>query len=199
MNWLRRILAVFSVRPGATNCTDPGERMDDRFLMIALRLLHIVGGVFWVGAVMTLAWFVGPSTGVLGEATGKFFQEIMLRRKLSVWIASAMGLTVLSGLTMYGKYSMVANSHFASSRTGIVLGIGGLFAIVAAVIGGAAAGKTAKGIAEISRQIQAAGGPPTAEQKAQMTAMQMRQGKASRIAASLLLVTLVAMAIARYV
>ncbi len=126
---------------------------------------------------MTLAWFVGPSTGVLGEATGKFFQEIMIRRKLSVWIASAMALTVLSGLTMYGRYSMVPNSHFASSGTGIVLGIGALFAIVAAAIGGSTAGRTAKGIAEISRQIQAAGGPPTDDQKAQITAIQARQEK----------------------
>jgi hypothetical protein len=173
--------------------------MDDRFLMIVLRLFHIVGGVFWVGAVMTLAWFVGPSTGVLGEATGRFFQEIMIRRKLSVWIASAMGLTVLSGLTMYGRYSMVPNSHFASSGTGIVLAIGALFAIVAAAIGGSVAGKTAKGVALISQQIQASGGPPTDEQKAQLMALQARQAKASRIAAALLLVTLIAMASARYV
>ncbi len=176
-----------------------GGRMDDRFLMIALRLLHIVGGVFWAGAVMTLAWFVGPSTGVLGAATGKFFQEMMVRRKLSVWIGSAMGLTVLSGLAMYGKYSMVPNSHFASSRTGIVLGIGALFAIIAAAIGGSVAGKTAKGMAEISKHIHAAGAPPTEAQKAQIMAMQARQAKASRTAASLLLVTLVSMAVARYV
>lgn len=173
--------------------------MDDRFLMIALRLLHIVGGVFWVGAVMTLAWFVGPSAGVLGEHTGRFFQEIMIRRKLSVWIGSAMGLTVLSGLTMYGRYSMVPGSHFASSRSGIVLGIGAVFAIVAAAIGGSVAAKTAKGIAQISREIEAAGGPPTDAQKAQMMAMRARQEKASRIAAALLLVTLIAMASARYV
>jgi hypothetical protein len=191
-------MRLFSVRPDL-RALFPEGIMDDRFLMIALRLFHIVGGVFWVGAVMTLAWFVGPSTGVLGEATGRFFQEIMIRRKLSVWIASAMGLTLLSGLAMYGRYSMVANSHFASSRTGIVLGIGALFAIVAAVIGGSVAGKTAKGIAAISHQIQAAGGRPTDEQKAQIMAMQARQGKASRIAAALLLVTLIAMASARYV
>lgn len=173
--------------------------MDDRFLMIALRLLHIVGGVFWAGAVMTLAWFVAPSTGVLGEATGRFFQEMMIRRRLGVWIPSMMALTLLSGLAMYGHYSMVPESHFASSRTGMVLGIGALFAIVAAAIGGSAAARTRKGMAEINRQVQSAGGPPTDEQKASMTAMMARQEKATRTAAWLLLVTLITMAIARYV
>jgi len=172
--------------------------MDDRYLMILLRLFHILGGVFWVGSVAALAWFIHPSQAVLGEASGKFMQELMLKQKLSNWIGGAMMLTVLSGLVMYIRLSMVSNGGFASSRTGMVLGLGAVAAIVAAGIGGGVAGRAARSMAKLGEEIRAGGAPPTDSQRAEFARLQSRQGWALRTATSLLVVTVAAMAIARY-
>lgn len=88
--------------------------MDERYLMIVLRLFHIVGGVLWVGSVAALAWFVVPARAVLGESAGKFMLELMERRKLSRYIGITMGLTVLSGFVMYGRLASVSDGAFAS-------------------------------------------------------------------------------------
>lgn len=172
--------------------------MDERFLMIVLRLFHIIGGVFWVGAVAALAWFIYPARTVLGDSAGKFMQELMLKRKLSNYIGGAMVLTVLSGLAMYARLSMVGDGVFASSRTGMVLGLGAIAAIVAAGIGGGIAGRAARAMAQLGEQIRTSGGPPSDSQRAEMERLQARQGWALRAAASLLIVTVTSMAIARY-
>ena len=172
--------------------------MDERYLMILLRLFHILGGVFWVGSVAALAWFVYPSQTVLGENSGKFMQELMLKQKLSNWIGIAMILTVLSGLAMYIRLSMVSNGGFASSRTGMVLGFGAVVAIVAAGIGGGVAGRAARSMAQLGEQIRTGGAPPTDAQKAEFARLRVRQGWALRTAGSLLVVTVAAMAVARY-
>ena len=43
--------------------------MDHAWLLL-LRLLHIVGGILWVGGVCTLAWFVVPTVQLEGEFYG---------------------------------------------------------------------------------------------------------------------------------
>ena len=172
--------------------------MDERYLMIVLRLFHILGGVFWVGSVAALAWFIYPAQPVLGESSGKFMQELMLKQKLSNWIGAAMILTVLSGATMYIRLSMVSHGVFASSRTGMLLGFGAVAAIVAAGIGGGVAGRTARTMAKLGEEIRASGAPPTEAQRAEFARLQARQAWALRTAGWLLVVTVAAMAIARY-
>jgi uncharacterized membrane protein len=172
--------------------------MDDQFLMIALRLVHIVLGVFWVGAVFALAWFVGPSTSVLGESAGKFMEEMMMRRKLSPYIGVAMILTVLSGLTMYIHYAMRSDGDFTSSHMGMVLGIGAVAGIVAGGIGGTIAGGSARKMLALGKHIKESGAPPSDADKAQMAALAARQAWALRTSAWLLVIAVVAMAVARY-
>lgn len=172
--------------------------MDEHYLMILLRLFHILGGVFWVGSVAALAWFIYPAQTVLGESSGKFMQELMLKQKLSNWIGGAMILTVLSGLIMYIRLSMVSHGVFASSRTGMALGFGAVVAIVAAGIGGGVAGRAARSMAQLGEEIRTSGAPPTDAQRAEFARLQARQAWALRTAGSLLVVTVAAMAVARY-
>ncbi len=58
---------------------------------------------------------------------------------------------------------------------------------------------TARRLTEISGRLQAAGRPPTADEQATLTALQGRLGRASAVAAVLLVAATVLMAIARYV
>ena len=57
---------------------------------------------------------------------------------------------------------------------------------------------TGKKITELTGAIGASGGPPTAEQAKTMAALQSRMMFASRAAAAVLLITVITMAIARY-
>jgi len=110
--------------------------MNESALMIALRLIHIFSGVFWAGAVALIGWFVLPAQAPLGQASPMFMRELMVRRRLPIFVMTSMGLTILSGLTMYARLAMTTNGIWAASTTGRVLGFGALAAIIGGGIGG---------------------------------------------------------------
>ena len=110
--------------------------MSESLIMIVLRLIHIISGVFWAGAVMSIAWFLLPAQQAIGQPGGAFMQQLMFRQRFRAFVLAAMVLTILSGVTMYARLTMLTHGAWASSRTGIVLGIGAVAAIIAGGIGG---------------------------------------------------------------
>ena len=110
--------------------------MSDGAIMIVLRVVHIISGVFWAGAVMIMAWFVLPTAQAMGPPGGAFMQRLMFGQRLRVFVGGAMGLTILSGLTMYTWLAMETDGAWARSRMGVTLGVGAVAAIIAGGLGG---------------------------------------------------------------
>ena len=172
--------------------------MDERVIMLVLRLIHIVGGVIWVGGMVLVAGFLFPAVRATGPHGGRVMQELMQRRRLPIYLGVAAGLTMLSGLVLYGRVAEATNGAWASSRPGMAYGVGGLAAILGAVVGPAIAGRAGRKLAVLSERVEAAGGPPSAEQVSEMAALQARMGRAMQVVMVLLLVAAAAMATARY-
>jgi hypothetical protein len=99
---------------------------------------------------------------------------------------------------MYGRFIAATNGAWAETRTAMVLGIGGLATVLAAIIGGAIVGRGGQRLAKLGAAIHASGGPPSAEQTAEMGRLQARMGKAMRAVAALLFIAVTTMATARY-
>ncbi len=172
--------------------------MSDTTITLLLRLIHILAGVFWVGTMFILAGFLLPTAGETGEAGGRFMQHLIQRRRLSTFLGIAMGLTVLSGVTMYARLAAATHGAWAGSRPGIALGVGGLSAILAAAIGAIIGSSAGRRMAAIGQSASQAGRPPSAEQQAEIQRLQGRMRFAARTAAGLLAIAVGAMAIARY-
>jgi uncharacterized membrane protein len=172
--------------------------MNESALMIVLRLLHIISGVFWVGTVFIIAWFLLPSNKSTGQAGLTVMRDVMVKRKLSIYLMIAMGLTILSGLTMYAHMMMVSHGVWASSMMAKVLGVGALCAIVAGALGGSISKRTGMQMAAIGKAIDESGQPPTSAQLREIDALQAKSQKVMAFVAILLVVALAAMASARY-
>jgi uncharacterized membrane protein len=172
--------------------------MEERTIMIALRLVHILAGLFWVGAMVTLTGFLAPAVRVIGPDTGKLMIELMLKRKLRVWLSSAMGLTVLSGILMMWRLDVVTHHAWIRTASGKTLVFGALAALIAGIAGGAMAGPANQRLATIGQSIGTAGGRPTTEQQTEMARLQKRAGVAMRLTVAFLLIAAGAMAVARY-
>jgi hypothetical protein len=166
--------------------------------MVFLRLIHIIGGVFWVGTVLFLAWFLIPAQRSAGQAGLTVMKEVMMKRKMSIYLMTAMGLTILSGLVMYAHLAMATHGAWARTTDAKVLGFGALCGIIGGAIGGSSSKKTGMRMAELGNEIQASGGPPTEAQKAEINALQDKAEKVMRYVAVLLLLAVAAMASARY-
>ena len=198
--------------------------MTDQSVMLVLRVVHIVFGLFWAGTAVVLAAFVIPAARANGPAGGRLLQELMHRRRLSSWLATAAALTILSGAAMYWRIATDMHDAWIRSRPGMVLGFGGLMALIAAVLGGGVAAPTAKRLEALGRAAQAAApmpeptlayaapdaltlslvelppasaGPPP-EIVAERDRLQARLERVARAIAVLLVIAATCMAIARY-
>ncbi len=163
-------------------------------LLIVLRLIHIVSGVFWVGGAMISAFFLTPALAATGDAGQKMMGHMITKGRMSVRITVAAVLTVLAGATLYWIDSHGFTSPWTSSGPGWGFGIGGVFGLLGLGLG-MQVGMNAKKLGQIAAAAQ---GKPSPGQIADMQAAQKRMAWASKVSTVLLILALVCMATARY-
>lgn len=171
--------------------------MDSYALLIIARLLHVLGGVFWVGSAIFLALFLFPAVRDAGPDGNKVTQSLMQKGKLSIYMNMAAGLAMLSGFYLYWRQAS-SSPGWGGTRQGMIFGLGGLCAVLAAIIGNAVNARAAKKMAVVGAQIQANGGAPSPEQAALMGQLQKRLALGLKLITVFLTVAVVAMAVARY-
>jgi hypothetical protein len=166
-------------------------------LLLLMRLLHIVLGVFWVGAVIFNAVFLAPSLRDAGPDGAKVIGGLMKRRFLDVLPVVALA-TILSGLWLYWHASAGFQSVYLHSPTGATFAVGGILAIIGFGIGLAVMRPS---MLKAIGLTQAAANATVTERDtmlAQAQALRGRAAGAGRWVAVLLVLTAAAMAIARY-
>lgn len=166
-------------------------------LYTILRLIHIFAGVFWAGAALMMAGFIIPSAKAVGPEGGKFMQQLARQNRFPLVMEVAGLLSVLSGLWLYWLVSGGFQLYWISSRGGLALTIGGVIAIVAYALAYVFQKPAAKRIATLGKAIQAAGGPPSPEQMAELQTQQKRLAFGALLGAVLLALSVVGMALAR--
>jgi hypothetical protein len=167
-------------------------------LLILLRLLHVGLGALWVGMAVFTTVFMTPAIQDAGADGGKVMAALQRRGIMTVLPALAIG-TLISGLWLYWRASGGLGPEFLRSGVGLAFGIGGLASVVAYAIGmtvlrpsmmraAALAQGMGPGLAEPERQARVA----------EAQALRARGAAAGRVVSGLLLFTLAAMAVARY-
>jgi hypothetical protein len=166
-------------------------------LIIVMRIVHIFCGVFWAGTIFFIVLFLQPAIKASGPAGGQVMQRLVAARVLTIVPVFAL-LTVLSGLWLIWRVSGGGSAEWMGSRHGIALSIGGASAILGFALGLTVMRPSTLRAMAIGQAAQAAGGPPTPEQQAQMQALQKRARSSAVGVAHLLAIAVIAMAVARY-
>jgi|SRR5688572_7794215 len=164
------------------------------YLVITLRIIHIVAGIFWVGGVLMMTFFIGPTIGATAEAGQKFVGHLMNNLKFSNRMSAAAGFTILAGFILYWIDSDGFTSAWMTSGAGRGFGIGAAFAVIGFIFG-LLIGRTTKAMLQLGSQIQ---GRPSAEQMTQLNALQKQQVTYSNLSSVALILSVIFMAIARY-
>ncbi|HEX2697783.1 MAG TPA: hypothetical protein VHM28_08745 [Anaerolineales bacterium] len=164
------------------------------YLKIVLRFIHIGAGVFWVGTAIFNTFFLGPAVAAVGEGGQKVMAQLVTKAKLSMRVSAAAIATVLAGAWLYWIDSDGLTSTWKNSGPGIGFGIGGLLAIVGLVFG-LMVGRNTYILGKIAAEVQ---GKPTPEQMSRIEAARKQLGYAGPISTISLMLSLVFMAIARY-
>jgi len=161
-----------------------------------LRIVHIVGGIFWVGGATTVAFFVFPSVAEAGPAGGAIMQGLAKRKYMVVVPVSAL-LTMLAGLRLMARVSGGFSSAYFSTPSGMTFGISAVIVFLAFGHGMA----TARPLANRSAQIAGLMADPTSDKAAlgaEMKQVQAKLGSSLKITSVLLLIAAAGMALGRY-
>ncbi len=169
----------------------------DYALLLALRLLHVMGGVMWVGAGALLAGFVVPAAQA--PDTGAFMQRLMVGRRAQVYLVATALVTVLTGIALYLRMMSLTQGTFGGTGAGMAFGIGGVAGVAGLLVGALVNGPAGKQMTDIGARLAAERRPPTTEEAGSMARLQARMRTASLIALVLLLIATACMAVARYV
>jgi hypothetical protein len=161
-------------------------------------VLHLGGGVFWAGATFLFAGFIEPTASAAGPEGVRFIQRLMGGRYVPA-MAVGGAVTVAAGVWLFAIDSGGFQSAFMKSGVGVMLSIGALCALLAAIIGFGVQGRNAGRMQALTRTIQGQSTGPSPEQTAQLAAIRGRLRAGGRLAALLLAITIVCMATARYV
>jgi hypothetical protein len=166
-------------------------------MILILRLVHIVFGVFWVGSVLFATVMLMPSIRAAGPS-GMATMGELVRRRMSLIMMGAAILTIGAGIWLMIILSGGAPGVWMRSGTGRAIGMGGGLAILALILGMAINAPTARRMGVIGAAVAKRGGPPTPGEAAELERLESRMGIASVLIALMLLAATGAMAVARY-
>ena len=164
------------------------------YLVLTLRLIHIVGGIFWVGAGLLMNFFIAPSMRATGDAGRQFGGHFMTKTRAITVMNISVYSTVIAGAWLYGIDSQWFTSAWMTSSSGVGFAVGAVFGLVGFVTG-LMNGQNNQKMAKLGAQIQ---GQPTPEQAAQLGAIAKQQGWVIPVSSYSLLLAIIFMAIARY-
>ncbi len=164
------------------------------YLVIVLRLIHILSGVFWVGSSLFLSIFLTPALAANPESAPKYMSYLITKAKLSTRVSGAAILTVLAGGWLYWIDSAGGTSSWTRSGPGTGFAAGAFFALIGLVTG-MLVGIHSSRVGTTAAQIQ---GKPTDEQMQRIKNSQKQLSIVGPISTVALILALVCMATARY-
>lgn len=167
-------------------------------LVITLRLVHILAGVYWAGTMFFFATFLEPSLRSLGPDGGKVMIRMFERGYMKI-LPIVATLTVVSGFWLLWILSGGFESTYMGSPVGMALSIGGGLALLAWLIGIVFIRPAGARIWEIAKAMAQADETTRNALMAEMGQVRARTVVGGRLVFVFLVVAVVLMAIARYV
>ena len=167
-------------------------------LLIALRVVHVVGGVFWGGAILFVVLFLEPAVRDAGSDGPKVMQALQRRRYLDV-VPIVAALTLASGYWLYWRVFGRWHPGPGASGAELWLGVGGFASLVAFVIGVSLMRPSALRIGSLGAELAQAAPERRDAIGAEVARLRGRVRLAGRWVAALLGIAILCMAVGRYV
>lgn len=165
--------------------------------MLVLRLVHVLGGIFWVGGLMYMAFFLIPVMAQAGPAAGPVMAGLQ-QRKLFVWLPVAAIATLLAGIRLL----MIRSEGFGAAYFGTPMGrtylVSGSLAVIAFAVGISISRPAMARIGVLSAAMPSADESTRAQLQAEIGALRKRSGLATMVVTWLLIAAAAGMAVARY-
>ncbi len=160
------------------------------------RLIHIIAGVIWVGAGITLSMYIEPALKASGVDTSKVMRALYTKSGFDKLMPIVAILTTVAGLVLYWVVSDGFSSvDYMRSGQGTVLGVGVVFGLLAFGHGFAALGGQSRKYIKLVKEV---GDDPNSEQQDALHTLEKKLMLHGKISMWLSIIALFFMAGARY-
>lgn len=166
-------------------------------VVLLMRVLHVLLGVFWGGTVLLNAFFLQPAMRDAGPEGGKVMGALMRRGFMTAMPVAAV-ITLLSGLWLYWQVSGGFQPAYVHSVQGLTYATGGLSAIVGFAIGLTTIRPNMGKAAALMQAASQASEADRGAMAAQAQTLRQRAATAGNVVNVLIIVAILAMGIARY-
>ncbi|MDQ6870722.1 MAG: hypothetical protein M3037_01770 [Gemmatimonadota bacterium] len=167
--------------------------------ILVLRLIHILSGIMWLGSGMYTSFFLVPALSGSPAVMGQVLAGLQ-RRHFFLVLQLVAALTILSGLRLMWIDSAGFASSFFTSRVGRTLSLGGVAALIAAILSFGVGRPAMVRAGAIAASLAGSAEPGERERlTAQVNRLRKRGAIAGALSLGFGLLAGSAMAIARYV
>ncbi len=165
--------------------------------LIVLRLVHVLGGIFWVGGGLYSTLFIVPALAKAGPAAGPIMAELM-RRKLFTVLPVVALLTMLTGLRLLWIVSGGFGTDYFATTSGLTYAFSGGASIVGFLGAMFFARPAGVRLGALMPTLASLTGEARAKAETEAATLRNQNARWTAIAMGLLTVSAVGMAVARY-
>lgn len=167
-------------------------------LFLVARVLHVLLGAFWAGALIFNAIFLLPSMRDAGADAAKVAAGLTRRRFIDIMPVVAL-VTIVTGLYLYWHNSSGFSPAYMHSSIGMTYAFGAVASIVALGLGAGILRPSMKRAGSLTQAMSTMSPEDAARTGAEVQALRAKVGKIGVIVAWLLAFTVITMALGRYV
>jgi uncharacterized membrane protein len=166
--------------------------------LLVLRFIHIVSSVCWAGGGFIFFLFVEPTAKALAPTGMQFVDHMVTKRRFSIFMVVSSTLTVLSGAVLIWQYASGNWLSYVKTGPGLGFALGSMVGVAVYLVGMFGVNPRAIRLSKIGQEIQAAGGPPTPAQGAELQKLDREMSTLGLVDFLLVALALGLMASARY-
>jgi uncharacterized membrane protein len=166
--------------------------------LIVLRIVHVLGGIFWVGSGLFTSFFLVPALGRLGPASAGPVMGALQQRRLFTVLPVVAVLTILSGARLLQIVSGGFSPVYFDSRPGQTFLWSGIAAVIAFLLSLLVARPAMVRMGQLSASMATMAEAERGAHSAEIGRLRRRSGLASTAATVLLISAAIGMAVARY-
>jgi len=166
------------------------------YVILFLRVLHIVAGVLWAGAAIVYVSYVKPAVQLSGPAGPVFMRAYVGRRKYPLFMQVSSLLCVVAGVLLFWYASGGLSMSWVTSGPGLGFTIGSVAGLLSFFLGALFIGPRGKRLGQLGESL--GDSSPSAAQAEEMHRLESELARYESIEFVLLVIALLTMATARY-
>jgi uncharacterized membrane protein len=168
------------------------------YYLFILRLVHVISSVCWAGGAFIFFLFIEPTAKALAPNGMQFVEHMVTKRRFSIFMVISSTLTVVSGALLIWLSAGGQWSNYVNTGPGLGFTLGSIVGALVYLIGMFGVNPRAMKLARLGKEIQAAGGPPTPAQSAELQKLNREMSILDTADFLLVALSLALMATARY-